>query len=35
MQKAPGIGVLLVILNALAIYIYRKRYYGIMHMQVK
>lgn len=33
--KQPGIGVLLVILNAWAIYVYRHKYYSIVHMQVK
>ncbi len=33
--KQPGIGILLVILNVWAIYVYRKKYMGIIHPHVK
>ncbi len=33
--KQPGIGILLIILNAWAIYVYRKKYLSIVHIKVK
>ncbi len=33
--QQPGLGILVVILNAWGIYIYRKRYMSIVHMKVK